>query len=358
MGYFRVYANLYTVLVGPPGGRKTTAMSIAKNLMREVKDIPFSAESETKEAIIGRMVSTERTMNMELAQKGGSRGPIVYSPLTICVTELAEFIGPSQEGMTTFLTTVYDQDFYDYGTIKRGQELITGPYLVLLGCTTPAWITARLRDDVISGGFSRRAIFALETERGKRITFPTITAEMMQCWVHCVEYCRKLKSLQGVFKWHPDAMKFYDHWYQTMVIPDDPLLAGYYDTKHIQLLKVSMLLAISESMDLVLEERHLKLGLEQLFLTERNLHRVFEGIGRNELNAMASKMLDLLRQNGGVMTEKAVYSKMFQDGNDTEIRQVIEHLTNSDKVVQSNIQKGAISVRAIYLHDKFTRQFT
>lgn len=356
-GYFRIYPNLYVVLVGQPGSRKTTAMSTSKSLMREVKDIPFSAESMTKEAIVNLMTKLERSMNPEKAKLDGSRGPLVYSPLTICVTELAEFIGPSQEGMTSFLTTVYDQDFYDYGSIKRGQELITGPYLVLLGCTTPAWITARLRDDIISGGFSRRAIFALETERTKRVAFPEVTAEMLVSWEAAVNYARKLKTVQGVFKWTPDARAFYTDWYDNMVIPDDPMLAGYYDTKHAQLLKVGMLLSLSESTELVLKREHLVDALARLDFTERNLHRVFEGIGRNELNAMAQKTLDILRHHGGKMTEKALFSRMFQDGTEFEIRQVLDHLANSDRIVRGPIQKGTLSVSGIYLYEHWKSTF-
>ncbi len=61
MGYFQVRANLYVILDGPPGDRKTTAMQQCKNLLKEVGDIPFSADCQTKESLVRRPYNTHQS---------------------------------------------------------------------------------------------------------------------------------------------------------------------------------------------------------------------------------------------------------------------------------------------------------
>ena len=63
LGYFPIMTNMYVVLVGSPGVAKTTAMNIAKNLVRDLKDIPICADAVTREKLvqmIGRIDSPSK----------------------------------------------------------------------------------------------------------------------------------------------------------------------------------------------------------------------------------------------------------------------------------------------------------
>lgn len=346
-GYFKVFPNLYVVLVGPPGNRKTSAMSIAKSLIRELKTIPFSAECVTKEKLVLDLADQERMVESfptDHPQK-------IYTPMTVMVTELSEFLGMGSIGMINFLTTIYDQDFYEHRTKNKGETLITGPFLNLLACTTPDWITTYLRSDVISGGFSRRAIFVLETGKANRITFPKVTDEAKAAWEKVMAHARKLAKVAGPIQWHPDASAFYDQWYQTLQMPHDETISGYYETKHMQLLKISMLICLSEGTELLLRKEHLIFGLELLKLAEENLSRVFAGIGRNELNAAAAKVMDMMSAaevkkvkigdkefEGPLITEKKLRGLMFRLVDAQEMDRVLSHLIDTDKLLRFNAQ--------------------
>ena len=204
MGHFKVFPNLYVVLVGPAGNRKTSAMTPAKNLIRELK-LPFSAECVTKEKLVLDLQAQETIVaSMPEIYKDFK----VYTPMTIMVTELSEFLGAGGIGMINFLTTIYDQDYYDIRTKNKGDASIKGPYLTLLACTTPDWITTYLRQDVISGGFSRRAIFVYETDKAGRIAFPEITPEMHTAWQSMVSDAKHLLTLRGPMSWDPAAKMF------------------------------------------------------------------------------------------------------------------------------------------------------
>lgn len=331
-GYYNVYANLYIVLVGPPAARKSTAMSICKRLLRELKTIPFSAEATTKEALIREMADNQRTFDHPI-----SGHKIPYAPITVCVTELSQFLSASKENMVDFLTTVWDQDFYDYKTKNKGPngerntDEIFGPYLNLLGCTTPSWISTYLKQDVISGGFSRRALFVYEDTRDRRITFPQITTAMAAEWENVKRISARISELRGEFKWAPDAIEYYDHWYQTHKIKQDPSLVGYYDSKQILVIKIAMLFALSERQEIILRQDDIECALELLEITERNMLRVFEGVGRNELAMTQSVFNEIILRNREAVSDKQLRRDTFSLVNQQEYDEVISYLVKTEQ---------------------------
>lgn len=328
MGAFTIYPNLYVVYVAPPGGRKSTAMSFIVNMVKQTKASPLGFDCVTKELLVGAMRKNE----VSFAHTGGA--PKVYTPLLLAATELSELIGASKEGMINFLTTIYDYNGeYTAGTIKRGEEKINDPCLVLVGCCTPAWVTARLRDDVISGGFSRRAIWVYELDRPQRVTFPEVAPVHQAAWDWCVEhYNTNLKNVYGGFTWTPDSKRFMDSWYQTYEVPDLDSTRGYYESKQIQVLKVAMLDALGThcvGQPLILDVRNIENALALLAQIEVNLPKVFQGVGGNKLNALAAKAYELVTRFNGMMLEVKLTTLLFSEGNHEEIKQALDHMINN-----------------------------
>lgn len=361
-GYFKVFPNLYVILVGPPGNRKTSAMSIAKSLIREVQ-IPFTAECVTKEKLVLDMKENE-TCCMELPAEFSKFR--VYTPMTAMVTELSEFLGAGSVGMINFLVTIYDQDIYESRTKNKGETIIQGPFLNLLACTTPDWITTYLRSDVISGGFSRRAIFVLETGKSGRIPFPEVSESARLSWESVVNYCKQLKKVAGPMTWSPEAREFYADWYTKLEMPIDETIIGYYETKHMQLLKIAMLVSLSESLDRVLRLEHLQIGLDLLKLAEENLIRVFAGMGRNELNSAASKVLSIMDRIPKVLPpsplpgvppntpvavifEKKLRGELFHAVKEQEMNEILTHLKNTEKILVLTSTSSGIARSLIIL---------
>lgn len=329
MGHFKLYPNMYVVLVGSPGARKTTAMATAKTLLRQLKTVPISADSTTAESIKETMSSSAAARQFTVGDK-----KIIYTPLACFVTELSEFIGVASSNMISFLTTIYDEPIHEYKTKKGGPQLIVGPYLSLLGCTTPAWITARLRDDVISGGFSRRAVFIYPPEYEYKNPLPEESEEERDAWFKLLAHAGALTHVGGAFKWTSEGKRVYEHWYRTQLTPEDPNLLGWARSRHAQLLKLSMLIALSEGMETVLDAPHIEASLAILCDVESRLSYVFAGFGRNELKAVAMQLFALLEGCGGVMDTPTAKVKMWEQANDQEFYQVVQHLKEAKMIVE------------------------
>ena len=342
MGLFQIYPNLYIVLLGPPGNGKTTCMRVAKNIVRDIGDIPFSAEAQTKESVVRYMRDNcPRTVDID--------GKVtVYTPLTIFVTELSHFFGPNSGHMIDFLTTIYDENKYEARTKNKGDDVIEGPYITLLGCTTQDWITTYLKSDIIGGGFTRRVIFVNEPsseDKSNRIPFPTRNPGQFVAKENLIKYGQILQASKGEFKWDSTAKNFYSKWYLSRDIPKDPDTAGYYRTKPIQVLKIAMLVALSRNPDPVLLQEDIEVAMALLEKTEVTLTRVFQGIGRNELNAVANKIIEFLwnspernfldkgeKKRARLIPEKVLMSTFSTDAPSRELMDIVAYLISSEKV--------------------------
>lgn len=330
-GHYVVYPNLYIVLVGPPGNRKTSAKSIAHDLVRRVvregAPVPMSGESVTREKFIQDLAADESKVTF-MDHSKGKPIPREFQQQSLCITELSGIVGPSQAAMVETLTALYDVGaWYEYKTKHQGSDEIPNPYVSLLACTTPDYITSKLKDDIISGGFSRRALFILEHGKKKRIAFPTISAEQKEAIRNAARLGLRAQSVGGAMSWEPRAKVWFGDWYEnTLKSSNDMNMAGYYDTKHVILLKISILLALSDNLRMELRYEDLQMGLELLRPVEETMPEVFAAMGRNELKNIAYKALKWLRMTGDVPVS-GVRNYLFADCRDErELESVLRHL--------------------------------
>lgn len=327
-GHQWLYPHIYVVLVGPAGLRKSTAMFQAKKLMRDAGGVSFAAQLESSQGLIKQMAENEVCY-----QYNGL--PKTYCPLTVCVGELKDFLGVSMNTMINFTTAVWDQDVYDYKLRNKEDLVITNPCLNILACDTPEWITSSLRDDIISGGFSRRTAFVFEAIERTAIPFPEITPAQAAAWQRCVEHLKKLQNLVGQFQLTTEAREYFSDWYinkRKAETPDNPQLAGYYRSKHVLMLKICMLVAACEGSGLLITLPHMLTTMDLLKVMETNLPNVFQGMGRNELSLVTAKALQLLRSFQGPIPQKQLEAALWSDARGWEIDEVIKHLLSTNKI--------------------------
>lgn len=344
LGIFQVYPNLYSVLVGSPGCGKSTALSITKEMVRALKTVPICAASITREALIREMSKDGSPCKKSYKMPDGQVRE--FNQLCIMASELVTFLGANGTTMIEFMTDIYDESRYEVKTKNKGEDDIVNPYISLLGCMTPEMTTGYLKQSIITGGFTRRAIFVLSHEKGKPVPRPQITTEMARAKLQCIDYLRVLSAQQGEFQWAPDAMQTYDEWYIAFRLNpnklNDPSTMGYYETKPIQALKVAMLVSLAESAKMILEKRHFEFALSLLAEAEKNLEQVFLGVGKNDTAQLASKIVSYLEMINQPITTKRIYAVMYNDAprGREDIDKVLHHLVDTGKIVRMQIRRG------------------
>jgi len=339
--YYEIHPNLYIGLVGRQGSRKSTAKDIARDLFLEANpDSPIAASVQSCQDIVKRMSTDE----VERAFTNEEGILVSYKPYTLFVNELKNFLSINPTQMLDFLTDIYDRKHFDSSTIKHGLQQIENPCLNLLACETPKWIIEKLRSNIITGGFSRRIIYVYEIERSQRIAFPNVTQEMKDARKRCIAHLQKLKSVAGKIKWTPEARTFYRNWYENLKSPDDEVMEGYYESKHIQLLKVAIAVVCAEPViKLEFTPECFELGIAFLDSIEKNMPKLSIAAGRNELAIPQQNLLEVLEKNGGFLTQKEFSRYANKDLGGMEYLQVKRFLSETDQIVehQGNIYSPA-----------------
>ena len=294
MNFFKVFPNMYVVLVGPPGVKKTTAIRIATNLVSSNPDIHISADATTREALIKAMKDAQQTISFE-----GSEMKIgFHSSLTIVSEELSVFLGKENHALLSFLTNLYDcSDKWEYRTKNMGTDILHGTWLNMLAATTPAWLSGSIPLTAIGGGFTSRIIFIVEDEPRHKKAIPKKTPEEKIIQEEITYDLEQIALLQGEMKLTPEASTYFENWYMTKEdkLATDSRFSGYSARKHIHLLKVAMLLSICEDNDLVITAKHLELGLGLIDELEDKMVDAFGAAGRSDVGLDVDDILNVVK---------------------------------------------------------------
>lgn len=342
MGRYQIFPNMYIVLIGPPGNGKTASLRRAEKLTRSFKDISLSAQSETAEGLVRFMRdSCVKTIPLD-------KETVPFTPVTCYLSELSNFFGRDPGGMIDLLTGIWDcgGENYHRRTKGQGEDILPRPNLNLLGCTTQDWITTYLKSDIIGGGFTRRVVFVNEmmTDDALRVSWPDDTPETLKARANCISYGTILREIRGEMSYGVGARAYWDYWYNTRPISREPDIRGYHKSKPTLLLKVAMLVALSKAPERIVNVEDLEIALALLDKTETHLLKVFQGIGKNPLNVIATQIMNALgaasekkcvldgkKSVARMVARKDLEAMFYRDAKTIDLKDVFDHLYASGK---------------------------
>lgn len=341
------------MLVGPQGNGKTTSCDFAKKFFTEAyPELPLGASTQSAEDIVKTMCSED----FARAFKTPSGEITLVSPYAFFMNEFKNFVAYSPSRMLAFLTDIYDRDKFDSSTIKRGSEIIQNPCLTILACENPDWLIRNLRADVVSGGFSRRVIYVYEIDRAEPKPIISVTPSAIAAKDRVLQRLRDIKDLWGQFQWHESGKKFYIPWYthKQHNIPDNPLMGGYIGTKHIQLFKVAMLLDfVSDKPMLLLTDDILQRALVFLDALEENMPKLSLSAGRNELAVSMQKILEVIKEAGGYLSERDVKKCIETELTWQETAGVLRHLEETEQLVRKELTIDGRMTQALFIPSRY-----
>lgn len=146
-----LHPNLYAMLVGPTGDRKSTAANLALDLLRQV----------APEVLLLNGVGSQEGLMERMAEADAGQGP--HSRTLLFVDEMAALLKKgrreSSGSLIEFITEIFHgPDFKTHVTRTRAIHL-NRPTLSILATSTPAWLEAALEEEDILGGFTNRFVY-------------------------------------------------------------------------------------------------------------------------------------------------------------------------------------------------------
>jgi hypothetical protein len=329
LGYFRVFPNLFVVLVSPPGRcRKNIAIKAGTDLLSGFPDIKISAESITREALIKALKEAETV----LQQTDGKM--YVHSSLTVISEELSVFLGHANFGLMALLTDLYDApESWEYRTKSQGTDHVYGIWLNILAGSTPTWLSGSIPLSAIGGGFTSRIIFVVEEDVRQRTAFLQLSEKELiikDCLVHDLG---EITTMKGEFSFTKDAVEFYSHWYnnERPVIVNDRI-AGYFERKHIHVLKVASIISACRSNEMIITKDHIETAIALLTMLEPKMIYAFGAVGRSALTPDVDQVLKLLVSSEKGLTKDEILKTVWRDVDPRLIDVVLKSLIDMGSV--------------------------
>jgi len=327
--YYKFFPNIFVLLVGPPGiVHKSAAIRFARKMLFDA-GVPTASEAITKEALIQQMT-----------RRGGGGN----CALAVTASEFASFIRPSGGNMVEFLTDIYDcDDNWEYTTKGGGTARVETPFLSLLGGVVPEWFaSSELDANFISGGFASRTIFIREDKPRFKRADVNITPKMLIMREKLVRDLQHIMDLEGEFVWDPDGKDWFNNWYEQKWDPSnthlDYRLKGYLARKPTHILRLSMLLSIAETDELVIRRDHFRTAKDLLEGLEDRMAQTFSAVGRNPVSGDLERIAEELRSNGG-LTRGEIISRNHHALTNQELDGILSNLLAMG-VVKMEIKAG------------------
>lgn len=309
-GVYELYPNLYIIFVGPTGAKKSTAGDFGYDkIIGQVENIVGFSGRVTSEAILKKL----REMSISMDNPS-----ILESEQSIFLyaSELSSLFGGRINSKGTysivdFLTIVYGRGKFDEGTKGDGFHTLDNICVNLLAATTPEGINDLLNRVAIEGGFTSRTIFLYQDRSKKSVAWPRLPSNQKLGLQNLISDLRVISTLRGEIRVTSAAYNWFEAWHDNIwkkTFPS-PELIQYWSRKPDQLLKLSMLLSVSYSNDLVVDERHMIEADLVLKEAEPWMIPAFMNVDRSKQSWLREHILSYIKQCGGHVSRSKLTKK-------------------------------------------------
>lgn len=291
--------NFFIIFVAPPGiVSKSTTADIAMDLLKQVPGINFGPDVVTWPALVSAFAKV--TEQFPFGEEY-----IPMSALTLVASELGNLINPQDRDMINLYINLWDgRKTLEKVTKMSGNDLVEGPWVNMLGCTTPHWIADNMPSATVGGGFTSRCVFVYADKKEKYVAYVdeqvrATDQAQREALIHDLEHISL--NMTGPFVIEESAREWGRAWYETLWESrpqslDDDRLDGYVARKQTHMHKLAMVLAASKSDELVITKGDLVLADKMLASVEGDLGKVFSRIGMSEDATHADRFIMFIKR--------------------------------------------------------------
>ncbi len=303
---YKLYPNLYVVLVGPPGCGKGAALNPAFEIVKACGIINTLTDRLTVPYIIERVskgfsspVPTTPGVQIPGSPPAPGTGMLgIDHAVMILTSELPVLLGDPTE--LKYWSDLWDsrETQYEYGTRGGGQLLIPKTSFNILAGVTPSGIGESIPPASISGGFTRRIVFIYSHGRHKNIPWPKPpppTDDLIEDLRHIATHIR------GAFEFADESAR---HAFEKVYLDSKPgdveeeFISHFKSTKWVHATKFAMALSASRDDSMKITEKNMEKAIEEMDLVEKSLLRVFRCSGASDQANLMELFLGVLYKRG------------------------------------------------------------
>jgi hypothetical protein len=348
---YKLYPNVYVMLVARSGLRKGFPVKLAQKLVEGL---------EVTKVITGR--NSIQSIIQELSRQWTlESGKVLTNANGFLVNDELDSFLIDDPSAQTILTTLYDSFYHQnwVSTIKsEGRSVLKDICITMLSATNETHLNSFLDQTSVSGGFIGRTLIVHETMKSRlnpliddddivEVDYSALQAEL-----------KRVSEITGQAKLTKDAKALYKTWYlefnKTLEENPDSDSTGLSERLHDHILKVALLLSVSDSSELLIRKAHINRSIELCTGFTINTKRVVQGQGKSEFAVKNKIFLDyMLSQEGFQVLRRRVLSAKFGDIDAIDLDKIVDTLTQAGIIETRTSSEGPV----YKLTEKYSQQF-
>lgn len=349
-GLYKLYPNIYVFLIGKSGLRKGFPVSLARNLVEGL---------EVTRVISGRMTIQGLVKDLATAYTLPTGGIIKDACCFLASGEYASFIVEDPAAIY-IMTDLHDTHAHEKGWINRlasdASRVLEKPCMTVLGASNEINLAETLPKVAHGGGLVART-FIVHAERKRKIN-PLLEEGKPIDFNSLRGHLSDIARCEGPFKVTRKAIDYYTEWYVNkekvaeLNKVEDP--TGTLERIHDQILKLSMLLSLAESTNMIVDRCHIELAVLKATECVPSMQRLMMSTGKTtEIGAQTKIVLRrLLAAPEHKMTRKKLLQNGYGEYDAYDLDRIAETLIQADwiKITKRNGE-------AIYTMQDFAVEF-
>jgi len=352
-GEFRVMPNMYVMLMGDPGTRKSTAIKMAKKLLAGSGYDKFSGDRTSKEKFLIDLEGIEDEEG-KIRDKGGVMEQMfgdaatdgVAKEVFVCADEFNEFVGTGNLEFLSLLGSLWDWDdelrpFKQRLKTSRSVSIFQ-PTISILAGNTHAGFSAAFPPAAIGQGFLSRLILVYGEGSGKKITFPEKPDEVLRGQI-IEQLVEIMSTVHGEATMTQKARDMLEVIYRGFKGLDDSRFAHYSTRRFTHLLKLCLIVSACELRTEICAEDVL-FANTLLSFAEHRMPQALGEFGKAKHADVTTRILQFLENSTTPATIPMLWKQVQSDlDNIQELQKLMQNLQQAAKVQWVQTKDGAAS---------------
>ena len=356
-GHSRVYPNFYILFVGSAGSRKSTAMKIARDVLRN-SGYPanqFSSTHTSRQSFYDDLAAqTPAAVKEELEQDALGLSEFnaadwakISTHKYVFSDELVQFLGRSNADFCSSFCDMWDYNgIYEYKARHSKSVRIVNPHINLFGGLTHDHFQDCFPERVWQQGFGSRTILIHAGERRQRLFNPPPPNQDLGASLS--EILKGLRTtVYGEVTYSPAALKVASEIYlsEEEYLPRDVRLQGYNSRRNSQLVKL-MMLNVALDGRYVIERDDVILANSILSFAESRMSNALGQYGFAKNSEAAHQVAEVISHSDKPLDRLAIFKATASYF--SKIDDLTEVLTKL--VAASKISEQAVVVNSVKSH--------
>lgn len=353
-GHFIIHPNLYTMLIGSPGTKKSSAIKIGAKLLSKAGYTTFAAKKTRQEKFLldmaeqaDRFLGTDAEgldlMDANLFGDEGGRddnhlvSTARYLDCPPCETfvaadEFNNFIGIGNTDFISILGELWDYDgIYDYRLKNSKSVYIPNPTITILGGNTPTGFSQAFPTDTLGQGFFSRLLLVYGEPSGVKHTFPPTPNLIAQ--KNLIDWLHKIKQeVVGEVTLTLEARQLMEEIYHNWEGIDDLRFEHYANRRLTHLIKLTIVLVASR-VSTTIETKDIIYANTLLSFTEQLMPKALGEFGKARNSDITHKLMLALDGTVLPLTLQALWKVSHQDlDNRNQLVDIVNNLLQAEKI--------------------------